>query len=138
MTENSPAAIAASKRKRSEFAGHIVDLRRQLDKLQADILHLDMVLRLNAEDPLDIPTKGQMPVRSAFSGRNEITGRCYDLLRQKGTMTADEVSVRAMREKGLIPRPIANNEPTSRGAFSYRRTISSEPARPRRSALGAE
>jgi hypothetical protein len=103
MTENNPSAIAALKRKRSELAGQIVDLRRQLDKLQADIFHVDMVLRLYGEDPQDIPTKGRMPVRSAFFARNEITRRCYDLLREKGTITADDVTVRAMREKGLDP-----------------------------------
>lgn len=44
-----------------------------------------------------------MPVRSAFFGRNEITRRCYDLLRDKGEIAADDVTVRAMREKGLDP-----------------------------------
>jgi hypothetical protein len=101
MTESSPAAIAALKRTRSELAGQIVDLRRQLDKLQADIFHVDMVLRLYSEEPQDIPTKGRLPVRSAFFARNEITRRCYDLLREKGTITAADVTVRAMREKGL-------------------------------------
>jgi hypothetical protein len=66
-------------------------------------LHPDMVLRLRAEDPQDIPTKGRMPIRSAFFGRNKITRRCYDLSRENGTITADEVTVRAMREKGLDP-----------------------------------
>jgi len=62
-----------------------------------------MVLRLYGEKPQDIPTKGRMPVRSAFFGRNEITRRCYDLLREKGEIIADDVTVRAMREKGLDP-----------------------------------
>ena len=85
------------------MAGQIVELRRQLDKLQADIFHLDMVLRLYGEEPADIPTKGRVPVRSAFFGRNEITRRCYDLLRENGEIAADDVTVRAMREKGLDP-----------------------------------
>ena len=62
-----------------------------------------MVLRLYREDPQDIPTQGRMPVRSAFFGRNEITRRCYDPLREKRTITADEVTVRAIREEGLDP-----------------------------------
>jgi hypothetical protein len=95
--------ILGLREKRSALAGQIVELRRQLDKLQADIFHLDMVLRLYGEDPQDIPTKGRMPVRSAFFGRNEITRRCYDLLREKGEIAADDVTVRAMREKGLDP-----------------------------------
>ncbi len=40
--------------KRSALAGQIVELRRQLDQLQADIFHLDMVLRLYGEQPQDI------------------------------------------------------------------------------------
>jgi len=95
--------ISGSREKRSALAGQIIDLRRQLDKAQADLFHLDMVLRLYGEEPQDIPTKGRMPARSAFFGRNEITRRCYDLLREKGTIVADEVTVRAMREKGLDP-----------------------------------
>lgn len=95
--------ISGLREKRSTVAGQIVELRRQLDKLQADIFHLDMVLRLYGEEPADIPTKGRVPVRSAFFGRNEITRRCYDLLREKGAIAADDVTVRAMREKGLDP-----------------------------------
>jgi hypothetical protein len=95
--------ISGLREKRSAVAGEIVELRRQLDKLQADIFHLDMVLRLYGEEPQDIPTKGRGPVRSAFFGRNEITRRCYDLLREKGAIIADDVTVRAMREKGLDP-----------------------------------
>jgi hypothetical protein len=95
--------ISGLREKRSALAGQIVELHRQLDKLQADIFHLDMVLRLYGEEPQDIPTKGRVPVRSAFFGRNEITRRCYDLLREKGSIIADDVTVRAMREKGLDP-----------------------------------
>jgi hypothetical protein len=95
--------ISGLREKRSALAGQIVELRRQLDKLQADIFHLDMVLRLYGEEPQDIPTKGRMPVRSAFFGRNEITRRCYELLREKAIIAADDVTVRAMREKGLDP-----------------------------------
>jgi hypothetical protein len=95
--------ISGLRQKRSALAGEIVELRRQLDKRQADIFHLDMVLRLYGEEPADIPTKGRVAVRSGFFGRNEITRRCYDLLREKGTISADDVTVRAMREKGLDP-----------------------------------
>jgi hypothetical protein len=66
-----------------------------------------------------------------------MTRRCYDLLREKGTITADEVTAHAMLERGLIPGPIANSKPTSPGAFSCRCTIYAEPARSRKSAPGA-
>lgn len=95
--------ISGLKEKRSAIAGQIVDLQRELDRLQADLFHIDQVLRLYGLDPEEIPTKGRMPKRSAYFGRNEITRRCYDMLREKGSIRADDVTVRAMSEKGLDP-----------------------------------
>jgi hypothetical protein len=95
--------ISGLREKRSAVAGQIVDLRRELDRLQANLFQIDAVLRIYGEEPSEIPTKGRMPVRSAFFGRNEITRRCYDLLREGDEITADDVTVRAMREKGLDP-----------------------------------
>ena len=76
--------ISGLKEKRSAVAGQIVDLRHEIE-------------------PDEIPTKGRMPKRSAYFGRNEITRRCYDLLREKGIITANDVSVQAMQDKGLDP-----------------------------------
>lgn len=95
--------ISGLKEKRSSIAGQIVDLKREIDKLQADLFHVDSVLKLYGVEPEEIPTKGRMPKRSAYFGRNEITRRCYEMLREKGSMTADDVSVRAMQDKGLDP-----------------------------------
>jgi hypothetical protein len=95
--------VSGLKAKRSEVAGRIVDLRREADKLQADLVAIDSVLRLYDVEPSEIPTKGRMPVRSAYFGRNEISRRCRDMLREKGTVRADEITVQAMKEKGLDP-----------------------------------
>jgi hypothetical protein len=95
--------ISGLKEKRSAVAGQIIDLQRELDRLQADLFHIDAVLKLYGQEPAEIPTKGRMPKRSAYFGRNEITRRCYDLLREKGSVRADDITVRAMREKGLDP-----------------------------------
>lgn len=95
--------ISGLREKRAAVAGQIVDLRRQVDRLQADLLHLDAVLRLYGLEPAEIPNKGRMPVRSAYFGRNEISRRCRDMLRERGTVKADDVAVLAMREKGLNP-----------------------------------
>ena len=65
--------VSALPEKRSAVAGQIVELRRQIDRLQADLFHVDAVLRLYNVEPSDIPTKGRVPVRSAYFGRNEIT-----------------------------------------------------------------
>jgi hypothetical protein len=95
--------IFGLREKRSAVAGRIVELRRELDRLQADLFHIDAVLRLYDVEPSEIPTKGRVPVRSAYFGRNEITRRIYDALREHGTITAVEVAAKAMRDKGLDP-----------------------------------
>lgn len=95
--------VSGLKQKRSAVAGRMVDIRRELDRLQGDLAALDSVLRLYDVEPSEIPTKGRMPVRSAYFGRNEITRRCRDMLRERGTIKAEDVSVQAMRDKGLDP-----------------------------------
>jgi ribosomal protein S19E (S16A) len=95
--------ISGLREKRSAVAGRIVDLRREIDKLQADLMHIDAVLALYGLEPAEIPNKGRMPVRSAYFGRNELSRRCRDELREKGLIRADDVAVRAMREKGMDP-----------------------------------
>lgn len=91
--------ISGLREKRATIAGRMIDLKRELDRLQADLHHVDCVLKLYGEEPADIPTKGRMPKRSTYFGRNEVTRRCRDLLREKGTISAAEVTVQAMREK---------------------------------------
>jgi hypothetical protein len=95
--------ISGLREKRSAVAGQIVDLRRQIDKLQADLVHIDAVLKLYGLDPAEIPNKGRMPVRSAYFGRNELSRRCREMLREKGTVRADDVAVQAMKDKGMDP-----------------------------------
>lgn len=103
MSDGNTYIISGLREKRSAIAGQIIDLRRQADKLQADLFHIDSVLKMYGLVPEEIPTKGRMPVRSAYFGRNEISRRCRDLLREKGAIRADEVTVQAMRDKGLDP-----------------------------------
>lgn len=95
--------ISGLKEKRSATAGRIVDLRREADRLQADLAAIDAVLRLYEVDPAEIPTKGRMGVRSVYFGRGEITRRCRDLLRERGTIKAEDVAVVALRDKGMDP-----------------------------------
>lgn len=95
--------ISGLKEKRSAVAGRMVDLRRELDRLQGDLAALDSVLRLYDVEPSEIPTKGRVPVRSAYFGRNEITRRCRDMMRERGTVKAEDISIQAMRDKGLDP-----------------------------------
>ncbi len=95
--------ISGLREKRSATAGRIVELRHEMDRLQADLFHIDSVLKIYGEEPGEIPTKGRVPVRSAYFGRNEITRRCYDALRDGEPVAAEAIAVQAMRDKGLDP-----------------------------------
>ena len=50
--------ISGLTEKRSATAGRIVDLRRELNKLQADLVHIDAVLRLYATRAGGNPNQG--------------------------------------------------------------------------------
>jgi len=56
--------ISGLHEERSAVAGRIVDLRREIDKRQADLTHMDAVLRLYGLKPVEIPNKGRMPRRT--------------------------------------------------------------------------
>lgn len=95
--------ISGLREKRSAVAGRIVDLRREADRLQADLVHIDGVLRLYGLAPDEIPTKGRMPIRSTYFGRNELSRRCRDALREYRTIKAETVAIQAMKDKGMDP-----------------------------------
>ncbi|MEO9191615.1 MAG: hypothetical protein ABI224_16660 [Acetobacteraceae bacterium] len=108
--------ISGLREKRSSVAGRIVELRREAEGLEADLFHIDAVLRLYEVEPADIPTKGRVPKRSAYFGRNEITRRIYDVLRTQGAVCAAEIADQTMRDKGLDP--VANRK--LRASFAQR------------------
>jgi hypothetical protein len=95
--------ISGLRERRSSVAGRIVELRREAERLEADLFHIDAVLRLYDIEPADIPTKGRVPKRIGYFGRNEITRRIYDALRIEGSVCAVEIAAQAMRDKGLDP-----------------------------------
>ncbi len=92
--------ISGLREKRATIAGRIIDLKREADLLQADLYHIDAVLLLYGEEPADLPTKGRVPKRSSFFGHSEVSRRCYEMLRERGTISAEDISIKAMVDKG--------------------------------------
>jgi hypothetical protein len=76
-------AVSGLKDLRAAIAGRMVDLRHQMDRLQSDLVHVDGAPRLYELEPSEVPTKGRMAVRSAYFGRNELSRRCRDMLRDR-------------------------------------------------------
>jgi hypothetical protein len=95
--------VSGLREKRAAMARQIIDLQHELDRLHSDLFHIDAVLRLYDVEPGDIPMKGRVSIRSSYFTRNEITRRIRDALRERETVSADDVSVRAMLDKGLDP-----------------------------------
>ena len=108
--------ISGLREKRSSLAGRIVELRHEADQLEADLFHIDAVLRLYDVEPADIPIKGRVPKRLGYFGRNEITRRIYDALRIGGFVCAADLAAQAMRDKGLDP----DADPKLRTSFAQR------------------
>src|ERR1700733_12936833 len=95
--------ISGLRAKRADLARQIIETKAQVEKLHADLFHVDTVLRIYGEDPEDIPLKGRAGKLSPYFGRTEMSRRCRDALREHGTVKADDIAVQAMKEKGLNP-----------------------------------
>ena len=108
--------ISGLREKRSSVAGRVIDLRREADQLEADLFHIDAVLRLYEVEPAAIPTKGRVPKRSPYFLRTEITRRLYGALRTDDSVSAVEIAAQAMRDKGLDPE----TDPKLRTNFAQR------------------
>jgi len=98
-----PHVVSALRQKRSETAGLIIQREREIDRLRADLMHLDAALRIFAPDlvPDDIPAKAAFPKRSAYFQRGELTRRIYDGLREHGSVSTGELTAEAMQDKGI-------------------------------------
>lgn len=89
--------------KRADIGRQIIEAKALIEKLHADLFHVDTVLRLYGEEPEDMPIKGRIGKLSPYFGRAEMSRRCRDAIREHGTVKADDIAVQAMRDKGLDP-----------------------------------
>jgi hypothetical protein len=92
--------------KRAELAGIVAKLQRQIDQYQADLTHLDGVLRILATelDPETIRPK-RVYRRTRYFARNELSRLCLNVFRLAGgtPLSTDEITTRAMMAKGFDP-----------------------------------
>lgn len=66
--------LSGLREKRAAMAGRIADLRREADNLQAQLVHLDAVLKLYGLEPAEIPDKGVCPSAASISGVTRSAG----------------------------------------------------------------
>lgn len=88
----------------SEIRGHIAVLEGQIAKHRADLAHVEATARMfdPSYDGKRVRPKRPAPPRSTYFAMGEISERCRNALREATVpISADDVAVQAMRDKGL-------------------------------------
>src|ERR1700686_4535810 len=103
LPNEQPVAVNALRNKRAQIVGDIEYHQREIDRLPADLVHLDAALRLfdPDTDPDDIAPRRPLPRRSHYFGKAEQTRRVFDAIRNHGTVSAVEIAAQAMADKGI-------------------------------------
>jgi hypothetical protein len=91
--------------KRGEILFEIGEAENRIERLQAELAHLDAVLRMfrpnfKAEG---LPVRHRRPTKSPYFRHGELTQRIFDALRERGEISSADVAAVAMRDKGLDP-----------------------------------
>jgi hypothetical protein len=111
-------AMNALVAKRAEILFEIAEAEKRIERLQAELAHLDAVLRMfrpnfKAEG---LPVRHRRPTKSPYFRHGELTQRIFDALRDRGEIASADVAVQAMRDKGLDP----DHDPVTRTDFVRR------------------
>lgn len=103
LPDEQPIAVNALRNKRAAITGEIAMHDREIDRLRADLVHLDATLRLfdPDTDPGGIPALRRYPRRTEWFARGEVTRRVYEALRASEIICPREIAKEAMAEKGV-------------------------------------
>src|SRR5260370_28269406 len=94
LPDEQPVAVNALRNKRAAICGEIEMHMHQIDRLRAELVHLDATMRLFDPDtnPEDIFAKRRFPMRTEYFARGEVTRIIYDLIRERREITAHEAA----------------------------------------------
>jgi hypothetical protein len=111
-------AMNALVAKRAEILFEIGEAEKRIERLQAELAHLDAVLRMFRPDfkAEGLPVRHRRPTKSPYFRHGELTQRIFDALRERGEIASADVAVQAMRNKGLD----AEHDPVTRTDFVRR------------------
>jgi predicted metal-dependent HD superfamily phosphohydrolase len=103
LPDEQPIAVNALRNKRAEILGDLVVHQAAIDRLRAELIHIDAVLRLFDPDtnPEEIGGKRRFPRRTEYFGRGEVTRLIYDALRDNGTVSAAELAEAVATQKEI-------------------------------------
>lgn len=99
-----PQVVSALREKRSELAGLVTELEKQLNLHRANLAHVDATMRLfdpgKKHDPIG---SAQLNGRHDWFRRGECRRLIYDVLRDApGPMTTREITDAIVKSKGMI------------------------------------
>lgn len=102
LPDEHPNTVNALRNKRAEIAGDIELHSREIDRLRAELVHLDVVLRLfdPGTDPDDIVARKRRRNPEYFA-KGELTKRVFEAMRDDRSTSTDELSAVAMAEKQI-------------------------------------
>jgi hypothetical protein len=103
LPDEQPIAVNALRNRRASITGQIEMHQREIERLRVDLVHLDATMRLldPGTDPNDIMPRRRLPKRSHYFDRGEQSRRVYQALRERGIVTAVELALAAMADKGI-------------------------------------
>jgi len=103
LPDEQPTAVNALRNMRAKIAGKIAMHTREVDRLRAELIHLDATLRLfdPETDPNDIPAVRQYPKRTEWFASGEVTRRLYEAYRNEGIIWPNAVARRAIADNGI-------------------------------------
>ncbi len=94
--------------KREQISKRIVELRKQITRHKTEIVQIDAAIALFATDLTAAKRKASRFARSEHFASGELTRRCREAMRQaSGPISADELAVKAMQDKGMDPADVA-------------------------------
>src|ERR1700730_7575623 len=103
LPDEQPIPVNALRNKRAAIAGQIEMHQRDIDRLRGDLVHIDATMRMfdPGTDPDDIMPRRRFPRRSHYFAKGEQTRRVYEAIRERGIITAVELALTAMADKGI-------------------------------------
>jgi hypothetical protein len=103
LPDEQPNAVNALRNMRSKIAGEIEMHSREIDRLRAELVHLDATMQLfdPETEPSDVPALRRYPRRTEWFARGEVTQRIYEAFREQEVIWPRQIAKRAMAEKGI-------------------------------------
>jgi hypothetical protein len=103
LPDEQPIAVDALRNMRARIAGEIEMYSREIDRLRAELVHLDATMQLfdPETEPSNIPALRRYPRRTRWFARGEVTQRIYEAFREQEVIWPREIAKQAMLENGI-------------------------------------